>query len=300
MLKLEFKEATPVLLVLVALMICVAIIGTNPLTPTSSLDLWTRIGIGAVAVGFLVLLLVHPKFAAKQRARAGLDSEYMGRFDVAQIHFSEITPEERIIGSATIQGVKFDVTNENILNSASDVVVSSDDNHFGARGGVAKAILSRAGERVRRELNTYGRQRFRQGHVAITSGGDWGRRAILHPVVIDVDERRYPDVGVITSIIRRCLSCCSALGAESIAFPVLGGGTASKDLRPSQSVRAIIAAVKDYFASAPEEEIGSLRYVVLYVFDRSDAEGIPSNLDLSVSRACQNEQAHNKPAGGYA
>jgi O-acetyl-ADP-ribose deacetylase (regulator of RNase III) len=277
MFNLEFKDATTSLLVIVAAVTIIAIIGTNPLAPSTILSGWSRIGLGASAIGFLILILILPRFLPKSQSDARPDPEYLKRFQAAQSSIADITPEDRIIAEATIKGIKVDVINGNILDARTDVIVSSDDNHFTAKGGVARAILGKAGPEVQSQLARYRKRRFRQGQVAITTGGQWTGLAIIHPAVIDLDENRYPDKAVVSLIVRRCLSCATALGAESIAFPVLGGGTASKTLKSSDSVRAIVETISSYLRETLETE-AALNYVALYVYDKNDAVGLPPNL----------------------
>lgn len=91
---------------------------------------------------------------------------------------------EKQIGPAS-----FVVINDDIRKANNEVIVSSDDNHFTARGGVSKAILAKVGPDVRRQLDYYGNRQFRQGQIAVTTGGDWNRRAVIHAAVIDSKQR---------------------------------------------------------------------------------------------------------------
>src|SRR5262249_24602330 len=154
-----------------------------------------------------------------------------------------------------------------------EVIVSSDDNHFSARGGVAKAILEKTGPSVVEELSRYKKRRFHQGQITITTAGNWERIAIIHPAVIYLDENTYPNEATVETIVRRCLGCAIALGAESIAFRVLGGGTASKTLKATDSVIAIVKTINDFLEHY--RDLISLRYVALYVYDKNDAVGLP-------------------------
>jgi O-acetyl-ADP-ribose deacetylase (regulator of RNase III) len=273
--KLEFKEPVAVLLVLSVAALVIAIIGTNPLSAPAMLGVWER-----TALGGLGLLLLGGCFVIshkKQPAQAPINEEFKERLRAAGAKMAEIIPESKILTGIIIGRCKFDVINDSIGVSSAEVIVSSDDNHFGARGGVAKAILEKAGGAVQEELQRYRSQSFRQGQMVITTGGSWGCRAIIHPAVIDLDENRYPDIETIKTIVRRSLSCAVALGAKSVAFPVLGGGTASKHLKPQDSARAIaeeaIAFLEDHRS---EDDI--FTYVALYVFDKRDADDLPGAL----------------------
>jgi O-acetyl-ADP-ribose deacetylase (regulator of RNase III) len=123
----------------------------------------------------------------------------------------------------------------------------------------------------------YGKQQFRQGQVVVTTGGDWNRRALIHAAVIDLDENRYPTVDVIHGITRRILDCAVALGARSIALPVLGGGYATRFLRSSDSVNAIASEVLA-FMGGRHHLTECLKRIALYMFDRADADGLPKEL----------------------
>jgi O-acetyl-ADP-ribose deacetylase (regulator of RNase III) len=277
MLKLEFKESTAVLLILAALAIGIAVIGTNPLDPPNVLDNWARFALGGLGGVLLVVLFVLLRSSPKPSDLGHTNSEYDERFRKTQERIAKITPENTILAATLVGKAKFDVINGNILDSRSDVIVSSDDNHFSARGGVAKAILGKAGTTVAEELALYRRKSFRQGEIVITTGGDWECRAIIHPAVIDLDENRYPTTDIIRTLVRRSLNCALALGSRSISFPVLGGGTASKNLKPSDSVRVIVDEILVYLNERKQDD-DSFSYVALYVYDKSDASGLPQGL----------------------
>lgn len=280
MLKMEFKEATAVLLIIASAAIGIAIIGTNPLDPPNALENWARLALGGFGGICLGSILVSSRRSNKPNSLVSTDADYNERFRKTQELIANITPENTIIGATTIGNTKFDVINGNILDSRSEVIVSSDDNHFSARGGVAKAILEKGGALVANELAYYRKRRFRQGNIAITTGGDWECCSIIHPAVIDLDENRYPTKHLIKAIVRNSLDCASALGAQSISFPVLGGGTASKTLKPSESVQAIVDEVISYL-DEHKLDTSSFTYVSLYVWNRDDASSLTPELTNS-------------------
>lgn len=277
MLDLEFKDRTSALLVIVTIVAVIAIVGTNPLEHSETLSLWSRIGLGAVALCLLCLAWLLPKLLSASAATTSTHPEYDERFQKQQERIADLVPEDLIIADGIIKGIKFDVINGNITDAKAEIIVSSDDNHFTAKGGVAKAILTAAGTSVQADLDRYRRRNFRQGQIAITNGGRLANLAIIHPVVIDLDENRYPDRMIVALLVRRCLSCASALGATSIAFPVIGGGTASKTLKAADSVATIVNTIMSYLANASASEV-PLRHVALYVFDKKDAVQLPPNL----------------------
>jgi len=196
----------------------------------------------------------------------------------------ELTLPDKIIAEKQIGGGSLVVINDDIRKANTEIIVSSDDNHFTARGGVSKMILGKVGPNVRRQLDYYGSQQFRQGQIATTTGGDWNRRAIIHAVVIDLDENRYPTAESIRIVTRRILECATALGARSIAFPVLGGGYATRHLRSSDSVNMIASEILA-FMSAHDDLAETLKRVALYIFNRDDADGLAKGLVEEGGRA---------------
>jgi len=290
MLKVEFREYTAVLLVLASVAIGIALIGTNPLDAPNILDAWVRIAFGVLGLALLAGLLLSIRIKRQSAVEEGISPEFLQRLRTAQEEFAKLTPDHQIIAEKHVGQAIFQVLNENILESSTEVIVSSDDNRFGARGGVAKAILGKAGSEVENELARYRQHHFKQGQIAITTGGAWGScRAIIHPAVIDLDENRYPTAETIKSLVRRILNFAVALGAESVSFPVLGGGTASKYLEPTSSVRAISEEVLAFLSEQSDYRYG-LTYVALYIFNRSDAEGLPRGM----TKADDEVSAHNE------
>jgi O-acetyl-ADP-ribose deacetylase len=277
MLKMEFKDATAVLLIIAAAAIGIAIIGTNPLNPPTALENWARFALGGFGGICIVAIFIISRHSSKQNNLGHTNADYNERFRKTQELIKSIDPENTIIGATIIGSTKFDVINGNILDSRSEVIVSSDDNHFSARGGVAKAILEKCGALVTEELSQYREKNFRQGNIAITTGGDWKCRAIIHPAVIDLDENRYPTIDLIKAIVRGSLNCALALGAQSISFPVLGGGTASKTLKPSESVQTIVNEIIAYL-NEHKLDTPSFSYVSLYVWNKDDASSLTPEL----------------------
>lgn len=187
----------------------------------------------------------------------------------------DLSPPDRIIAEKQIGASSFVVINDDIRNARTDIIVSSDDNHFTSWDGVSKAIVDKA--RVRSQLEQYARQQFHQGQIVVTTGGEWNCRAIIHAAVIDRGESRYPNPLVIRDITQRVLDCAVALGGRSIALPVLGGGFASQFLRPTDSVHAMASTIRSYLSERQHVADG-LRRVALYLYDRADAAGLPKEL----------------------
>lgn len=199
------------------------------------------------------------------------------RIKTARVQIARLAPEEKIIVDKQIGRGSLVVINDDICQASTDIIVSSDDNHFSARGGVSQAIIKKLGPDVRRQLDYFRRQRFHQGQVTITTGGKWERRAIIHAAVIDLDENRYPTIECIRSVTRRALECAVALGAKSIAFPVFGGGYATKHLKPTDSVNAVASEILTFLSERDLHNAGLTR-VALYIFNREDADGLPKEL----------------------
>jgi O-acetyl-ADP-ribose deacetylase (regulator of RNase III) len=274
MLKFEFKDAIGILLVLATLAFGVALLGTNPLRPADTLHVWIRVAFAVMGVGLsfaVKLVLMIPKSASSPAPVSPSSTlEYEESFERTQRELASIIPESKLLGEYQIGRTMLQIVSDNIVDSKADVVVSSDDNHFTARGGVAKAILSKGGAELDRELASFRRHKFRQGQLAVTTGGKSEWRAILHTAVIDLDESRYPSPDIIRVIVRRCLLCAEAIGAQRIAFPILGGGTASRHMTPQESADAMLEAIIGSLQQqAPSD---SFSYVALYAFRSSDAD----------------------------
>jgi O-acetyl-ADP-ribose deacetylase (regulator of RNase III) len=192
----------------------------------------------------------------------------------SELTIKQLTSDQKIVVDRQIGQSRLLVINDDICNAATDIVVSSDDNYFTARDGVSKLLLDKLGPSVRRELEHYRSVRFRQGQLAITTGGDWGRRAVIHAAVIDLDNDLYPTQEAIRTLTRRSLECAVALGAGSIAFPVLGGGYATKRMSPSDCVNVMVTEMLA-FMGAEGRDRDQLHGIKLYIFNPKDNAGLP-------------------------
>ena len=257
------------LLVMATLSLGLALLGTNPLKPAETLTVWVRIAFAALGLA----LFLAPRFAGSRPTDVPKappsTAEYEERFRKTQQAISTITPEHKVVAERQIGGAMFQILSDDILNARVDVIVSSDDNHFTARGGVAKAIVGRAGSDVEHQLVSFRRHAFRQGDLAVTTGGNSEWRAVLHPAVIDLDENRYPTAEVLNLVVQRLLFCANAMGARRIAFPVLGGGTASKHMTAQESAEVMTQTI---IAFLQNQRTGDkFSYVALYAFKADDA-----------------------------
>jgi O-acetyl-ADP-ribose deacetylase (regulator of RNase III) len=207
----------------------------------------------------------------------GKKVESRKRDEASRLAIAKLTSDDKIIVDKQIGQVRFLVINDDIRNATTDVIVSSDDNYFTARDGVSKAVLDKLGPGVRRELDHYQKAGFRQGQVAITTGGEWGRRAVIHGAVIDLDEDLYPSPEAIRTVTRRSLECAVALGAKSIAFPVLGGGYATTRMGSTDCVHAIVTEILA-FMSAEDRDRDRISGIKLYIFNPEDNAGLPDSV----------------------
>lgn len=216
-----------------------------------------------------------PKWERKEEKRK-LD-------EASSLTIRQLTAEEKIVVDRQIGHSRLLVINDDIRNAATDIVVSSDDNYFTARGSVSRLLLEKLGPNVRRELDHYAKAGFRQGQVAVTTGGDWIRRAVIHPAVIDLDDGLYPTRETIRTLTRRSLACAVALGAGSVAFPVLGGGFAGMRMKPSECVNAIVSEML-VFLNTDGNDRDQLRAITLYIFNPQDNAGLPEAVRDSAGR----------------
>lgn len=272
-------NVTSLMLAIICFFVAIAIIGVIPLGTDATARIYLT---GRQRFLFVIVALAVPAFftAVKYfsntpKVDAPTTAEYEKRFVDARAKTVDITPESKILAEYEINDVRFIVYNANITSAKADVLVSSDDNYFQAKGGVAKALLNKAGVETERELNFYRKLTPKPGHgdVVVTSGGATLSRVIIHPAIIDLDFDRYPTVELIRRVVRRCLFCASSFGAKSIAFPVLGGGTASKHLKPWDSIQAIISEAIEYAGQYRDTVEGNINNIALYVFDTKDIVG---------------------------
>jgi hypothetical protein len=72
---------------------------------------------------------------------------------------------------------------------------------------------------------------------------------------------------------RRSLECAVALGAKSIAFPVLGGGYATKRMCASDCVNAMVSEMVAFMRTEGRDR-DQLESIKLYIFDPKDNAGL--------------------------
>jgi O-acetyl-ADP-ribose deacetylase (regulator of RNase III) len=114
----------------------------------------------------------------------------------------------------------------NIVHQQVDAVVSSDDEDLTMSGGVSAALLDAAGPRLAREARRL--IPVRPGRAVVTSGGELPARFVFHGITLgrSRNPRDRPSRDLISEIVASCFYHADTLHVESIAFPLLGTGTA--------------------------------------------------------------------------
>lgn len=127
------------------------------------------------------------------------------------------------IGNSEITVVRGD-----ICRSECEVLVSSDNSRLSQGGGVSFAIARAGGEDIRRQIQSL--VPVDLGDVAVTTAGNLPRKYVFHAVTIDLEQSRTIDEElqdfIVRNSVRRCFQLMGALQLSSIAFPVVGAGTA--------------------------------------------------------------------------
>ncbi|MBQ9773001.1 MAG: TIR domain-containing protein [Lentisphaeria bacterium] len=146
-------------------------------------------------------------------------------------------PQTRSDNIFTIRNSSLRLINGNILDSKCDVIVSSDDNLLTHGGGVSLAIFNAGGNMI--ETDTKKHLPAPLGEVVVSTAGNLVQKMIFHAITIalvnyenrsdellskieQIDIQEY----IICNVVRRCFLLLSSLHLSSIAFPVIGSGTA--------------------------------------------------------------------------
>lgn len=123
----------------------------------------------------------------------------------------------------------------NILHSQCDVIVSSDDDLITHGGGVSKAIFSQGGNVIQYDARKNIPAKL--GDVIVTSAGKLIQKYIFHAITLTLANRQRSSSSsskeesdiqnfIISNAIQRSFHLLSALELSSIAFPVIGTGSA--------------------------------------------------------------------------
>lgn len=127
------------------------------------------------------------------------------------------------VGQSEIKLIFGDIT-----QSHADVIVSSDDRRLSMGGGVSRAILKAAGERIADE--TAKMIPAQPGDVIVTSAGKLPARYVFHAVTIGPRTRELPSGAIVRQATSRVLQLLPALRCRSVAFPAIGAGVAGVPL----------------------------------------------------------------------
>jgi O-acetyl-ADP-ribose deacetylase (regulator of RNase III) len=126
-------------------------------------------------------------------------------------------------------------------------VVSPEDTYISAGGGVAYALLKKAGELI--ILNELAKlSPIKQRSVAITSGGYLPVQYILHAAALQIEDG--PDgrpvyvasQADVRATAEEVFTKAAALGVRIVWLPLIGAGVAS--LSPNESLRGLLEAVR--------------------------------------------------------
>lgn len=124
----------------------------------------------------------------------------------------------------------------NILDSESEVIVSSDDCFLSMGGGISQSILNAGGPEIYKDANK--KIPSALGNVVVTTAGNLKQKFIFHAITIDANyaiQRFSEDDGlkkeihqfIIKQSIKQCLRLMPLLNVSSISFPCIGAGVAA-------------------------------------------------------------------------
>ncbi len=157
------------------------------------------------------------------------------------------------INKTSIQVVQGDIT-----EISADAIVSSDDTYLSMGGGVSSAIREKAGYSLRDDVRKQPLP-LQIGDVAVTTAGRLNARYVLHATTLGFSSR-LPITELITKLVKKILEISKILQLESVAVPLLGGGTAGL---PNNEVFKFILMSAMYFLASDDYKIKKL-IIVLY------------------------------------
>ena len=118
-----------------------------------------------------------------------------------------------------------------------DALVSSDDNHLSAGGGVSRALAVAAGIDIRKECRVLVEKKIpRLCDVVVTSAGLLNARYIYHAITIDLDRHLFMDEGVLRQLVKKILQQATADNVKSIGMPAMGTGSAFFNLEHASEI----------------------------------------------------------------
>ena len=129
-----------------------------------------------------------------------------------------------------------------ITEVEADIIVNPANTELKHGGGVARAILQKAGEELEKESRKIGFVPL--GEFALTTAGKLKAKAVLHLPTIDYREGRKITYGELEKVWRKALEHCQKQGFKSIATPLLGTGVVGLN---RQKVKSILKKVASDF-----------------------------------------------------
>jgi O-acetyl-ADP-ribose deacetylase (regulator of RNase III) len=235
-------------------------------------DTWA----GGIAIGLISTAIASVLYSINNKIKPLVPwtPEGIIRLKEQEIADRVATQTNEVILVAERNGTQIKIFNGDITRSTADIIVSSDDTLLSATSGVAKKIVLIAGNKVRKQLQLIASTSVPRGAVAITSGGQSRYTYIVHAVVLTrtANGLEFPTKEEIGSLVRRIVGVAVATGAESIALPVLAGGTAAKKLREQglKTNQDIIAFLLAEIVGALDQKGTSLREVFLITFNSEE------------------------------
>ncbi|MFX1514474.1 MAG: macro domain-containing protein [Promethearchaeota archaeon] len=142
---------------------------------------------------------------------------------------------------------KLNIQVGDVTQNQTDVIVSSDDTYLSIGGGVSASIFMASGKnlhQIAEERSKYTPAKL--GDVIVTSAGRLHAKYIFHVITLASssyrEETNKSSIEIVFDGICKCFQLMSALGLKSIAFPVIGTGTAAFDYEKTLTIMVSIIA----------------------------------------------------------
>lgn len=159
---------------------------------------------------------------------------------------------------------------DDITNSTTDVIVSSDDAFITMGGGVSKAIRMLASDDIYKDTEKHIPATL--GDVIVTSAVNLPHKYVFHAITISGENRKIKWVDrpddpqevqkfIVRNAVNKCCTLLVSLGLSSIAFPAIGAGSARI---PYDLVAREMAGSLTAYLSSTEEQLS----IELYLLDR--------------------------------
>ena len=163
----------------------------------------------------------------------------------------------------------------NIISSHAEVIVSSDDTRCTMGGGVSSVILRQGGRTIYEDAQK--NIPVEMGDVVVTTAGKLSQKYIFHCVTLfsfGARQNQGMQEFIIERSIDKCLKLMPSLGLVSIAFPIIGAGSAAFSVTPEFVLYADLFT--KYLLSTNRQY-----HVEIYVYDES------RNAQNDFSRLCE-------------